>query len=129
MTDALYILTEKMCNIMDEKQKHIFNKPAFLFPFVMLPGTEAICALLIMTSIHSRMQFYPTLGIALMIYKQQLAMLALAYDDVEMEVRHTMLCNLLVHEIPETFKTGKLTFPVITANITLPDLVGPISLY
>ncbi len=76
---------------------------------------------------------YPRLGQALLAsmqchcwyLSQQLVLLALADDDIELELKSKIFDKLLYSEVPDLFKTEKPDLPVFCMLTELSDLVGP----
>ena len=52
-------------------------------------------------------------------------LLALADDDIELELKSKILDKLLDSEVPDLFKIGKPDLPVVLLSAALSDLVGP----
>ena len=56
---------------------------------------------------------------------EHLVLLALANDDIELELKSKSLDKLLDSEVPDLFKIGKPDLPVVLMSTALSDLVGP----
>jgi hypothetical protein len=56
---------------------------------------------------------------------EHLVLLALANDDIELELKSKSLDKLLDCEVPDLFKIGKPDLPVVLMSTALSDLVVP----
>jgi hypothetical protein len=56
---------------------------------------------------------------------EHLVLLALADDDIELELKSKILDKLLDSEVPDLFKIGKPDLPVVLMSTELYDLVDP----
>jgi hypothetical protein len=56
---------------------------------------------------------------------EHLVLLALADDDIELELKSKILDKLLDSEVPDLFKVGKPDLPVVLMSTELYDLIGP----
>ncbi len=56
---------------------------------------------------------------------EHLVLLALANDDIELELKSKSLDKLLDSEVPDQFKRGKPDLPVVLMSTAMSDLVGP----
>ncbi len=56
---------------------------------------------------------------------EHLVLLALADDDIELELKSRILDKLLDSEVPDLFKVGKPDLPVVLMSTELYDLIGP----
>ena len=145
MADALYILTLRMTQnitkVINEEEKMMLETAALFISICYAPWflksymvakapSNDLSA--IKSSFHIK-DHYPRLGQALLASMQrhcwylseQLVLLALADDDIELELKSKILDKLLDYEVPDLFKIGKPELPVVLNWTELSDLVGP----
>jgi hypothetical protein len=145
MADALYNLTLRMTqNItkaINEEEKIMIETAALFISICYAPWflksymvTKAPSNDLsaVKSSFHIR-DHYPRLRHALLAsiwrhcwyLSEHLVLLALANDDIELELKSKSLDKLLDSEDPDLFKIGKPDLPVVLLSAALSDLVGP----
>jgi hypothetical protein len=141
VADALYFLklrmTQNITKVINEEEKMMLETAALFISicyapwFIMVTKASSDDLSAIKTSFHIK-DHYPRLGQALLAsmqrhcwyLSQQLILLALADDDIELELKSKILDKLLYSEVPDLFKTEKPDLPVFCMLTELSDLVG-----
>jgi hypothetical protein len=147
MADALYNLTLRMTqNItkaINEEEK-IMMETAALFIFICYaprflksymvnkaPSNHSNDLSAVKSSFHIRDHYRLRQALLASIQRhcwylsEHLVLLALANDDIELELKSKSLDILLDSEVPDLFKIGKPDLPVVLMSTALSDLVGP----